>query len=71
VTYLHHDQSGSTRLLTNSSGNVEGAYTYTPYGGVAEHTGSATTALGYDGQYTNLEWRHFRGQSRALVADRS
>jgi RHS repeat-associated protein len=55
VTYLHHDQSGSTRLLTNSSGNVEGAYTYTPYGGVAEHTGSATTALGYDGQYTNSD----------------
>lgn len=48
VTYLHHDQSGSTRLLTGSMGKVEGAYTYTRYGAVQEHTGTATTPLGYD-----------------------
>jgi RHS repeat-associated protein len=52
-TYLHHDQEGSTRLLTNSKGEAKGTYTYSPYGVVEEHTGTATTPLGYAGQYTN------------------
>jgi RHS repeat-associated protein len=51
-TYLHHDQLGSTRLLTNSSGEVAGTLTYGAYGALTGHTGSATTALGYSGQYT-------------------
>jgi RHS repeat-associated protein len=51
VTYLHHDQQGSTRLITNASGEAKGKYTYTPYGAVEEHSGSASTPLGYDGQY--------------------
>jgi RHS repeat-associated protein len=55
VTYLHHDQAGSTRLLTGSTGKVEGSYTYTPYGAVQEHTGTATTLLGYDAQYTSSD----------------
>lgn len=50
-TYLHHDQQGSTRLLTNSEGKASGKYTYTPYGAVEEHKESATTPLGYGGQY--------------------
>ncbi len=54
VLYLHHDQAGSTRLLTGSTGKVEGSYTYGPYG-TPEHTGTATTPLGYDGQYTNSD----------------
>lgn len=37
ATYLHHDQAGSTRLLTSSAGTVEGAYTYTPYGATEGH----------------------------------
>jgi RHS repeat-associated protein len=53
--YLHHDQEGSTRLITSSTGIVEGAYTYTPYGAVEGHTGTATTALGYDSQYTSSD----------------
>jgi RHS repeat-associated protein len=53
--YLHHDQQGSTRLLTGSTGKNEGAYTYTPYGAVQEHTGTSTTPLGYDGQYTSSD----------------
>ena len=51
-TYLHHDQLGSTRLLTNASGESVATLTYAPYGGLAGHTGTATTALGYAGQYT-------------------
>jgi RHS repeat-associated protein len=58
-TYLHHDQQGSTRLLTAQAGTTSGAYTYTPYGlipeGTAGHTGTATTPLGYDGQYTSSD----------------
>ena len=55
VQYLHHDQQGSTRLLTGASGNVEGSYTYDAYGNQTGHTGTATTPLGYDGQYTSSD----------------
>jgi RHS repeat-associated protein len=55
VTYLHHDQAGSTRLLTGEKGEVTGAYTYGPYGATESHTGTATTPLGYDAQYTNSD----------------
>jgi RHS repeat-associated protein len=51
-TYLHHDQLGSTRLLTNSSGEAAATFTYGPYGGLSGHTGTTATALGYAGQYT-------------------
>jgi RHS repeat-associated protein len=54
VLYLHHDQAGSTRLLTGSTGKVEGSYSYSPYG-TPEHTGTATTPLGYDAQYTSSD----------------
>jgi RHS repeat-associated protein len=50
--YLHHDQLGSTRLLTNSSGEAEGTFTYGAYGVLTGHTGTSTTALGYAGKYT-------------------
>jgi len=52
-TYLHHDYLGSTRMLTDSEGKSTGKYTYTPYGAVEEHTGSASTPLGFNGQYRN------------------
>lgn len=55
VQYLHHDQAGSTRLITGSTGTVEGSYTYTPYGATEGHTGTATTPLGFDGQYTSTD----------------
>jgi RHS repeat-associated protein len=54
-TYLHHDQQGSTRLLTNQTGITTGAYTYTPYGATDAHTGTAATPLGYSGQYTSSD----------------
>jgi RHS repeat-associated protein len=55
VLYLHHDQAGSTPLLTGSTGKVEGSYTYGPYGETTGHTGTTTTPLGYDGQYTSSD----------------
>jgi RHS repeat-associated protein len=53
VQFLHHDQLGSTRLITNTAGDQVGAATYNPYGKALTSTGTATTALGYAGQYTD------------------
>jgi RHS repeat-associated protein len=53
--YTHQDQRGSTRLLTDAEGNVVGRYEYDAWGKVTSHTGSATTNLQYDGQYTDAE----------------
>jgi RHS repeat-associated protein len=53
--YLHHDQQGSTRLLTNSSGEAAAAYTYDAYGNLTASTGTASTPLRYDGQYTSAD----------------
>jgi RHS repeat-associated protein len=53
--YFHHDQQGSTRLLTNTKGEVKAAYTYNPYGKLAAETGTATTPLLYDGQYNDTD----------------
>ncbi len=50
-TYLHHDQLGSTRVLTNSKGEVGGTYRYGPNGAFWEHTGTAGTLMGFAGQY--------------------
>lgn len=38
---------------TGEKGELLGSYTYSPYGTVQEHTGTATTPLGYDAQYTS------------------
>jgi RHS repeat-associated protein len=54
VTYLHHDQQGSTRLLTGSTGTVTGKCTYSAYG-TPTCEGTTTTPLGYDGQYTSSD----------------
>ncbi|HEX4115159.1 MAG TPA: RHS repeat-associated core domain-containing protein [Solirubrobacteraceae bacterium] len=53
--YLHHDQAGSTQFIAGETGTTEAAYSYTPYGAVEEHIGTATTPFGYDGQYTNSD----------------
>ena len=52
--YLHHDQQDSIRLITGSTGTVEGKCTYGAYGTPACE-GTATSPLGYDGQYTNRD----------------
>jgi RHS repeat-associated protein len=54
ITYLHHDQAGSTRLLTGSTGTVTGKCSYGAYG-TPTCEGSATTPLGYDGEYTSAD----------------
>jgi RHS repeat-associated protein len=53
--YLHHDQAGSTQFIAGETGTTEAAYSYTPYGAIEEHTGTATTPFDYDGQYTSSD----------------
>jgi RHS repeat-associated protein len=50
--YLHHDQQGSTRMLTSSTGAKEATFTYDAYGTRTGATGTTGTSLGYDSQYT-------------------
>jgi RHS repeat-associated protein len=50
-TYLHHDQLGSTRLLTSTTGSVLATFSYDAYGNRTGATGTATTPLGYAGEY--------------------
>jgi RHS repeat-associated protein len=51
-SYYHHDQLGSTRMLTNGAGEAIATFTYSPYGALQASTGSETTPLGFAGQYT-------------------
>lgn len=53
--YLHHDQLGSTRTITNNTGATIATFTYDPYGKITGTTGTATTRLAYTGQYLDDE----------------
>ena len=53
ATFYHHDQLGSTRMLTNTSGEATATFSYSAYGQPAGSTGTQTTPLGYAGQLTN------------------
>jgi RHS repeat-associated protein len=55
IIYLHHDQQGSTRMLTSSTGSVAATATYDAYGNKTGSTGTGATPLGYDGQYTSAD----------------
>jgi RHS repeat-associated protein len=55
VLYYQHDQYGSTRLLTNSSGAIAASYTYNAYGALTGHTGTADTPLRWNGQYQDTD----------------
>ncbi|HUA74621.1 MAG TPA: DUF6531 domain-containing protein [Solirubrobacteraceae bacterium] len=53
--YLHHDQQGSTRMITGAAGTVAGTITFDACGNKLGGTGSATSVLGYDGEYTSAD----------------
>lgn len=55
VYFYHHDQLGSVRALTNSSGVVQNSYEYDAYGKVTASTGSVYNPFGYAGEYTDAE----------------
>lgn len=53
VGYLTDDLVGSTRLITSSLGTVTGVNIYDEYGNQTSHTGTATSAFGYSGNWTD------------------
>jgi RHS repeat-associated protein len=53
--WLHHDQLGSTRMVTNSTGQVAATYAYSPYGSLSSSSGSVSTSLLFAGQYLDNE----------------
>jgi RHS repeat-associated protein len=60
TVWFHHDQLGSTRLLTDHHGNWRTKYAYDPYGNpTATHTNPSYPTVGsnhrYTGQYTDNE----------------
>jgi RHS repeat-associated protein len=55
TVWYHHDQLGSTRLVTSSTGVSQATYTYDPYGGLASSTGSITNPFRFCGQYQDAE----------------
>ena len=54
VTFFHADQLGSTRALTDDTGDVVGTFTYDAYGNTTGHTGW-TTPLQFAGEYRDAE----------------
>ncbi|HLZ25880.1 MAG TPA: RHS repeat-associated core domain-containing protein [Chloroflexota bacterium] len=60
--WFHHDQIGSTRLVTDSTGSTSATYTFDPYGGLASSTGSITNPFRFQGQYQDAEtgWYYLR-----------
>jgi RHS repeat-associated protein len=55
VLFLHGDQLGSTRLLTDSAGVNRGTSTFDAYGNVTASTGSSITPFGFSGEYRDAE----------------
>ncbi len=53
--YLHTDQQGSVRMITGAAGEKLGSFTYDGYGYPNASNGTVTSALGYDGQYTDAD----------------
>lgn len=55
--WFHHDQVGSTRLITNSTATTPhpATYTYDPFGGIASITESITNPFRFAGQYQDSE----------------
>jgi RHS repeat-associated protein len=49
--FLHHDQLGSTRIVTSPTGSVIAALRYDPYGNLTSTSGTASTPFLFGGQY--------------------
>ncbi len=61
VLYYHHDQLGSTTMITDQAGTIRTRYTYDAYGRTTTIAGFSSTPLPvatplqYTGQYTDVE----------------
>jgi RHS repeat-associated protein len=54
AVFFHHDQHGSTRMLTDEDGDVLGTYSYDAYGALSGSTGPPPE-LGFAGEYTEAD----------------
>jgi RHS repeat-associated protein len=55
VLFYHHDQLGSTRLLTDATGAVQATYAYDPYGSLNAITGIVSAPFLFTGQFVDTE----------------
>jgi len=55
VLWLHHDQLGSTRLVTDNGGAAQATYTFDAYGKLTASTGNITNPFRFSGQYLDSE----------------
>jgi RHS repeat-associated protein len=53
IEYLYSDLIGSTRTITDGAGAVIGTSAYDAFGDKTAHTGTATSAIGYSGNWTD------------------
>lgn len=64
LNYYHADALGSTKVLTDSSGNVTDAYQYDVFGAVLNKTGATANNYRYTGEYfdesINLQYNRAR-----------
>ncbi len=54
VTYMHHDQIGSIRAITDAAAAVKGSASWDPWGNSTGTTGTVSN-LGWTGQYRDTE----------------
>ena len=55
LRWFHHDQLGSTRTITNTTGDVIGKLSYSPFGETTDVGLTATTPIGWAGDYKDTE----------------
>src|SRR5260370_40547056 len=55
VLWLHHDQLGSTRVVTNASGSSQATYSFDSYGNLAASTGTITNPMQFGGEFPDAE----------------
>lgn len=55
VLWLHHDQLGSTRVVTDALGNTAATFSWDPFGNPAGSTGTVAVPLGWAGEYRDTE----------------
>jgi RHS repeat-associated protein len=53
--FYHHDQLGSTRAITTSTGTVQNTYTFDSYGNLAASSGTLANQLLFSGEYKDSE----------------
>jgi len=75
--YYHFDEMGNTVLLSGDTGAATDSYAITPYGDIADHSGTADNPFTWQGQYGafqegtalyNLRNRHYDASAARFVS---